>query len=414
MKFDTIIIGGGLAGLVCGIRLQEKGQNCVIISTGQSALHFSSGSLDLLGKLPDGSEVIRPLEAIGRLEEFHPYRKIGVEKVKQYVEDTNQFMERCGVLVQGNSDRNHYRLTPMGMLKQTWLTFEDFTTFENRDKFPWSRVAVINFEGFLDFYTQFIADSFEARGAMCTVSSISLPPVEKLRSNPTEMRSANIARVFDSYESINQLVAALHPMCDEVDMLVLPAVFGLSSPIPMQYLKHRLAKPLCLVATMPPSVPGIRTQQQLTRRFIELGGTFMMGDTVERGSIVDGQIKGIVTTNHGDIELSADNYVLASGSFFSRGIIARPDSVYEPVFNVDVYFDEDRANWYQTDVFASQPYMNFGVKTDVDFHPMMQGKKIGNLYAIGSILSGFNPMQEGCGAGVSILSAMNVADQIVK
>ena len=79
---------------------------------------------------------------------------------------------------------------------------------------------------------------------MCTVSSISLPPVEKLRSNPTEMRSANIARVFDSYESINQLVAALHPMCDEVDMLVLPAVFGLSSPIPMQYLKHRLAKPL--------------------------------------------------------------------------------------------------------------------------------------------------------------------------
>ena len=58
--------------------------------------------------------------------------------------------------------------------------------------------------------------------------------------------------------------------------------------------------------------------------------------------------------------------------------------------------------------------MNFGVKTDVDFHPMIQGKKIGNLYAIGSILSGFNPMQEGCGAGVSILSAMNVADKIVK
>lgn len=45
---------------------------------------------------------------------------------------------------------------------------------------------------------------------------------------------------------------------------------------------------------------------------------------------------------------------------------------------------------------------------------MMQGKKIDNLYAIGSILSGFNPMQEGCGAGVSILSAMNVADKIVK
>lgn len=414
MKFDTIIIGGGLAGLVCGIRLQEQGQNCAIISTGQSAMHFSSGSLDLLGKLPDGSEVVHPLEAIAQLEESHPYRMIGIEKVRQYAVETNLFMERCGVIVQGTSDRNHYRLTPMGMLKQTWLTFEDFTTFESREKFPWSSIAIVNFEGFLDFYTQFIADSFEAHGTKCIVSSVNLPPVEKLRCNPTEMRSANIARVFDSYEYIDQLVAALQPICNEVDMIVLPAVFGLSSSAPMQYLKQRIDKPLCLVATMPPSVPGIRTQQQLIRRFTELGGTFMMGDTVERGVIADRRIEGVFTTNHGDIVLSADNYVLASGSFFSRGIIARPDSIYEPVFNVDVYFDADRAKWYQTDVFAPQPYMNFGVKTDMDFHPMVRGQKIDNLYAIGSILSGFNPMQEGSGAGVSILSAMNVADKIVK
>ena len=66
--------------MACGIRLAEAGRSCAIVSQGQSALHFSSGSFDLLGRLPDGQAVTDPLAGIAALEESdpqHPYALIG-------------------------------------------------------------------------------------------------------------------------------------------------------------------------------------------------------------------------------------------------------------------------------------------------------------------------------------------------
>lgn len=62
--------------MACGIRLAEAGKRCAIVSQGQSALHFSSGSFDLLGRLPDGTRVEDPIEGIAALERTepeHPY-----------------------------------------------------------------------------------------------------------------------------------------------------------------------------------------------------------------------------------------------------------------------------------------------------------------------------------------------------
>ena len=407
MKFDTIIIGGGLSGLISGIYLSQRGQRCVIISSGQSALHFSSGSFDLLNNLPDGTSVQKPLDAISELVKqapTHPYAKLGENKFKELARQAEEFLKNAGISTQGDHEENHYRVTPMGTLKPTWLTLKNLLISENEKCLPIQHPGLFNITGFLDFYMRFIADEFLKMGAKCSIHSINFPALENLRKNPTEMRSVNIARVFDKQENIKELARILKAESGDCDSIILPAITGLNREDVVDYLRKEINKPIYLLPTLPPSVPGIHTQQKLRSVFQQNGGVFMLGDNVLRADIKGNRISQIYSFNHGDIPFVGQNFILATGSYFSQGLIASTEKIYEPIF---------RTQWYNSDVFDTQPYQSFGIKTDSTFRCTREGKIFENLYAAGAILEGFNPLKEGCGAGVSILSAMYIAEQIL-
>ena len=416
MKFDTIIIGGGLSGLISGIYLSQRGQRCVIISSGQSALHFSSGSFDLLNNLPDGTSVQKPLDAISELVKqapTHPYAKLGETKFKELAQQAEEFFKNAGISTQGDHEENHYRVTPMGTLKPTWLTLKNLLISENEKCLPIQHPGIFNITGFLDFYTRFIADEFLKMGAKCSIHSINFPALENLRKNPTEMRSVNIARVFDKQENIKELARILKAESGNCDSIILPAITGLNREDVVDYLRKEINKQIYLLPTLPPSVPGIHTQQKLRSVFQQNGGVFMLGDNVLRADIKGNRISQIYSFNHGDIPFVGQNFILATGSYFSQGLIASTEKIYEPIFDLDVTFAPNRTQWYNSDVFDAQPYQSFGIKTDSTFRCTREGKIFENLYAAGAILEGFNPLKEGCGAGVSILSAMYIAEQIL-
>ena len=475
MKFDVILIGGGLSSLVCGIRLQKAGRRCLMVSAGQNALHFSSGAFGLLGSLPDGSAVQYPLEAIPSLPAGHPYAKIGVGKIAEYAAMAPGFFESCGVHLvaaaaaadpataaapaaadpgaaaapaaadPGAADaagvavpasagpgaaaaaadpvlrsvRNGFRFTATGTMKPAWLAMSEVAFFpteealRDSDGAPVESALIVNFAGFLDFNARFIAEGLEKNGIRCRLETVRIDDVERLRKNPSEMRSVNIARVMTREQNWKGFAYQVKELMKGEDMVVLPEVFGLGGELIPQWLSEMIPAKVTYVGTMPPSVCGIRTQMRLKEAFESAGGTFLLGDEVLDPEVEDGRVLCVRTSNLGSMRLVADSYVLASGNLFGNGLTAAPGEFREPVFGLDVDYPQDRSDWYDPDFFAKQNYIGVGVKTDGAFHPYIAGRVVENLYVAGSEVGGCNSLAEGSGAGVAIMTAFKVADGIL-
>lgn len=411
MKFDTVVIGGGLSGLACAINLAENGKKCAVVASGQGALHFFSGSFDLLGYL--GSEEVQtPIDKIPALSAEHPYSLVGVENVKSISDEVPTFFNRMGVKVCGGNDKNHYRLTPAGNMRPTWLTLEEYL-IPDYENLKGKKVMLLNIAGYLDLPVKFILAGLEKQGAECSMAEISLPELERRRESASEMRSVNISKAIESI-GVEKIAEVVNSKGKGYDLVVLPAVFGWNSNIQLEELRQVSNVEVKMLATLPPAVPGVRVQTIMNKYFQSLGGTILPGDTVTGGKIENGKLQWVNTRNLEDEKLIADTFVLATGNFFSHGIAGTPDEVYEPIFGLDVNAKNDRGEWYDEGFFNVQPYMSFGVSVKSDFRASKDGVMIDNLYVAGSVLSGANQIKEASMGGVSLITGMHVAKLINK
>ena len=373
MKFNTVIIGGGLAALTAGISLQKAGRSTAIISTGQNALHFFSGSLE------------------------------SMEEAPQRVID---LFSESGV-------RLHYapgvRLMPMGTFRKAALSLEDISIFP--DTKIGSKALIVSFTGYHDFFCSFLAEGLEKQGMACRIKLLDIPELEKLEQSPSEMRSVQIARIMDRiWENV---VREIRISLRDEDTVILPQVFGLKDTSIPDRIRQGIPAQVLFTGTLPPSVPGIRTQLLLKRRYELLGGTYLMGDEATGAHVHEGRVHSIVTHNLGNHFLEADNFILATGAYFSKGLRSNPFEISEPVFGLDVEQAEDRSDWYNPEFMREQPYMKYGVATDASLHAIKGGEALKNLFAIGSILGETRP-ELGSGGGLAIRSALAVADEIFK
>lgn len=412
MKFDTIIIGGGLSGMTAAITLAKAGKKVAVINRAQNTLHFNSGSFDLLGYDAAGNPVTNPLEAIKQLPETHPYAKIGAANIEALAAEAKQFLADAGIATYGQAKANHQRLTPIGALKPAWLTLDGFVHTDEAGKLPAKSVDIVNIEGYLDLPVDLLADGLQKAGLEVAVRTITTPALEQARRSPSEMRASNIALVLANADERQQVAEAINAIDSKAELLLLPAVLGYKNQADVDELVELVHKPMQYVATLPPSVPGIRITYQLRKQLQALGGTFIASDPVVKANYEGGRLVSVETEKLAGTKFEAQNFILATGSFVSHGLVSNYESVSEPALGLDVYAPGTHKDWSVDYLFDAQPYMEFGVLTDSTFHALKDGKPLPNVYAIGSVLSGHNSIKQADGTGVSLLTALAVAKQL--
>ena len=426
MKYNSIIIGGGLAGLTCAIRCAESGLKTALISSGESSLTFASGSIDVLGQHQDKTLVQHPFEEMACLPDSHPYQKLGAARVKQSLGFFKEQMSAAGIDMVSLEQQNHFRVTALGSLRPAWLSQASTRCMPlAAPAAGLRRVAVVNIAGFRDFQPALVAAGMKKHPAFAsvefTLSEIDAATLQINARNVYELRSLDLARtlkrdLLDTDRGMNVLASALQKVAGSADLVVIPAVLGADNGnVLIQALEQKTGLRINEVATLPPSLPGMRLATALKQRFSQLGGMLVQGDQVTGGTFDNGRLLSVQTRMNPEMPLSADHFVLASGSFFSQGLASNLKVMKEATFNLNITATGERQDWSSEQFIKGQQhgFTSFGVLTDSNLRPYMDSTVVENLYCAGAVMGGFNSVAEGSAGGVAISTGWHVAEQII-
>ncbi len=122
---DLLVIGAGLAGLSAALTAADHGLRVRVVAKGLGAMHWSAGTIDLLGYLPGdqaAGAVEYPLGTLDRLPAEHPYRRLSSRQIRDSMAAFQTALASAGLSYQGESaDRNQQLPSPVGAARPVWL-----------------------------------------------------------------------------------------------------------------------------------------------------------------------------------------------------------------------------------------------------------------------------------------------------
>jgi glycerol-3-phosphate dehydrogenase subunit B len=432
MKVDVFVIGAGAAGLTAARKAAEKGLKVLVAEKGSGATIQSSGVIDVAGYSPSNGMFVSASEGVRTIaSEFknHPYsiivgdREIEPNKrakesekmVRKALEDFVRSMKSVEVNFKGSLDENVLVTNFVGTFKPT--CFCPSTIYNgNLKSINDSSVVFVGLKGFPDYDPKFCARSFSY-----VVSRLEIKPKSVNHAymdilgleERGDILAIEIARKMDAPETLEKLCQNLQKVAKSADHIAIP-IAGLESPEKnIETLAEATEANVFELVSFPPSVPGYRLVKLLEKAAQKEGASVRRGYKVV-GVNCDKTVKGLkVEIGRKVSEIEADSYILATGSFLGGGLKEDCDFIKESVFDLPVFGGGGSSleevyleKLLGREVFPKGGHQLFssGIKVNEKLQPLSaEGEPIySNLFAAGSILSGYNYTAENSGMGVAI------------
>ena len=399
--WDGIIVGGGLAGLITGIRASERGRRILIISQGVGSLINSSGVIDF-------GDVDFLAKQAG-----HPYALLGKFVAKAGVE----YFQKLLADYEGKWGESQLVLTPLGTLRRAGIVPKSLNAKGLKRA---QRIVLMAPEGMKDFFPEVIKGNLERIFSQGKVEVYPFLPTRfKLWLGVGKPVTAiDFAKYWQSTAGgteienlLRQTAKQLSLSTGEQAVLVFPGLAAEFSPA----LKNILAKapfPVLGMTAFPPSPSGQNLYEHLKQLFRQLGGELLLGAGVKNVELKGKRCQKVFVDSKGKTaEFSAHSFVLATGGVLGGGIEVMPRKQQEIVFQLPLYLP---AEWSREEFLGEQPYARLGIEVDSQLRPIAPNQEVilENVRVVGRTLAHWDPWVEHCGGGVSLASGWFAGEKI--
>ncbi len=406
---DIIVIGAGLAGLMAAVFAVEAGARVRLIAQGWGQQLVTPGWISVCDRAED--DVIAEVRGYAALHPEHPYGRAGDDAMVGGLERFRAATEAVGLSYElRRKDGHNMRLmTLLGGIQRVMLAPRGLAAGDLTDvRGP---ILLVGFAGWRDFFADLAAANLRRQGVDARALAIQLPDPDRY----WDLWPGDLARQFDSALFRETVARQVAPHARDVERVGFPAVLGMDDhPRALDDLGGLIGRPVFEIPTLPESVPGVRLSNRLRRWLLRHGARVQIGHPVVRGVVEGRRCVGVEVQSLGHSTLfRADHVILATGGLYGGGIETDESGrVWEPLFGLPVMAPEteSRAEWYYDDLLVERGHpihRQAGLRVNTRLQPLDAAGEpvLDNVYAIGQMLAGFNPLTDGCAEGIALATA---------